>query len=173
MTTLYDPGLYRVRIENQQLGETTNGNPQFVLTFTPLGEHDLKDNTLLACPSLPRSAFMTITDNTVDFVLETLRHLGFQGTSFAQLDPSTEAFHDFKGIECDAYCKHEEYDGKTKEKWNISRGKGSVNVKPLEKKSIRALDAKFGKKLLATASATPASPPISKETPTATEDIPF
>ena len=179
-TPLYDRGLYRVRIDNQQLGESQNGNPQIVLTFTPLGQYDMKDNSLFTCPSEARSAFMTITDNTIDFILETLRHLGFQGNSFAQLDPDTTGFHDFRGVECDAYCKHDEYEGKTKEKWNISRGKVTLNVKPLEKKDLRALDAKFGKKLKATPAATNGptkAPPARGQAPAPAapvpEDIPF
>lgn len=146
MNVYYPPGNYRAEVTNQALGETKKtGNPQFVLTFRVL---EALDHPSPGMNSYERSIFRVITDNTVEYLLQDLERLGFYGQSFSQLDPETEGFHDFRGKEIEVFCKHEEYEGNSVERWSLSRG-GSLEIKPLPAKSRRDLDNKYGKQLKA------------------------
>jgi len=192
---MYDPGTYWGKVTNQQLGTTSNGNPQFVLSFSVRGIVDPADpeGELLGCPPGERSVYRVITDKTIAFVLEDLARLGFEGDDFAQLDLQTPGCQDFTGLELAFFCQQDTYDGKVREKWGLARG-GGANIKPLESSDLRSLNAMFGKELkaqsrelkktkkeYATAPPTdpePTTPPLNAET-VATEaefvdgDIPF
>lgn len=192
---MYDPGTYWGKVTNQQLGTTSNDNPQFVLTFSVSGQVNPADpeGDLLACPAGERNVYRVITDKTIPFVLEDLARLGFVGDDFAQLDLSMPSCQDFTGTEMAFFCQHDTYDGKVREKWGLARG-GGANVKPLESGELRSLNAMFGKELKAQSRALkkakqetappaepePTAPPLNAET-VATEaaatpagdDIPF
>ena len=146
---MYDPGTYWGKITNQQLGTTSNGNPQFVLSFSVLGIVDPADpeGELLGCPQGERSVYRVITDKTIAFVLEDLARLGFVGDDFAQLDLNTPGCQDFTRLEFPFFCQHDTYKGKVREKWGLARG--GQNVKPLESSDLRSLNAMFGKELKA------------------------
>jgi hypothetical protein len=157
MAAYFDKGKYRIRITDQSLGENRNGNPELQLRFDVIGIHT-KAGVEEMNGEYPRTIYLVMTDGTIGtadkpgWVLEVLRSLNFNGQSFAQLDPSHEKAVSFVGLEIDARCDHEEYDGREREKWSIVRPNASSTLapaKPLEKKSLRALDAKFGKVLKA------------------------
>lgn len=146
---MYAVGKYRARVTAQALAPSkSKQTPQFVLTFQPIGMYDPSkpDGELAHCDAYERSIFRAITKGTIDFVMEDLEALGFQGTSFSELDPNNGNHHSFVDQEIDVYCKHEEYQGKQQERWNISRG-GGLQLEPMAKKDLATLDSLFGKKL--------------------------
>ena len=97
-----------------------------------------------------RTIYMVITEKTAQFIVENLHKLGYRAESFGPLDPSHAAHQSFVGQQFDAYCKHEpDQSGNIRERWQISRGSATVEIKPLEAKDVRKLDMLFGKTLKA------------------------
>lgn len=150
----YEVGRYYGRVTRQAMGETSNGNAQFVLSFLILGKVNLADpgGDLLTCPQGERSVFRTITDKTIDYVIEDLKALGYTKPSFKYLDPGTPGFEDFTGKELEFFCDHkldnrDDHQGELREQWGIARASSGPKVNPLDAKKARGLDALFGKQL--------------------------
>jgi hypothetical protein len=145
----YPEGAYVGEIMKQGFGETSNGNPQFFITCQVIGYPDKNNpDNLVPFPSnvksYERTIFRVINEKTIDFAIEDLQQLGFEGTSFRELDPSSPNHQSFVGNMVDLYCKHESYEGKVNERWQLSRPLGSLEVKPLESTKLRQLDTLFG-----------------------------
>ena len=145
----YAVGRYACKITEQALGEAKTGNPQFVLRFKVLGLVDPDDPSkyIPAAAQYERTHYRTITEKTIPYLMDDLKTLGFQGTSFRDLDPQTEGFHDFRGGDIDMWCGHEQGQDGIREKWGVARVSGPLEVKPLEAKKLRDLDNLFGKHL--------------------------
>lgn len=150
MSVFYQQGRYRGRVTKQAMGETSKGNPQFVLTFLVIGVYE-GDDLETCSQSYERSVFRVINENTIKYVLEDLKQLGYTRDSFKFLDPSATNFHNFAGEEYDFVCDHETYEGKDREKWQLARDGSGFEVKPLASDKMRKLDALFGKGLRASA----------------------
>ena len=176
-------GRYACKVVSQALGEASTGNPQFALRFTVMGMVDPADpSRFIPSPQqYERTHYRTITEKTVPYFVEDLKLLGFTGTSFRELDPNADGFHDFRDMDVDMWCSHEKgQDGSPREKWGVARKGGSeLDIKPLESKKVRELDNLFGKHLKGMKAAQPAPAPItSKPAPAAEagitdDDIPF
>ncbi|TXH49473.1 MAG: hypothetical protein E6Q97_22665 [Desulfurellales bacterium] len=159
---------YWGRVTKQAMGKTSNGNPQFVLSFLVMGEINPLDpeGDLIPCQNHERSVYRVITENTVDYAMNDIAALceakGCDGiTSFRSLDPTRSEFtHDFTGTELAFYCKHGEFQGKVSEKWQISRGGGASAGEAMDDKEMRQLDALFGKRLKDTKPAAPSRAPV-------------
>lgn len=168
MADMMPAGLYKVRACGQAFSETSKKNPQFELRFFILGRYDIErpDGHLIPCGNEQRTYFRAITEKTVDFFIEDMRALGWEGRSFQELDPEFESPHLF-ACEFDAICKHDSYEGKPKEEWMICRPRQTT---PLEKKTLRGLDALYGAKLRETAKA---RPPVAAAAAASNQDLPF
>lgn len=144
MSDRLEPGYYVGHVQSWQLGENENtGNPQFVLTFTLA--HRRRGRELIDCPHWNRSIFRVITDKTVEYFAADLRALGYDRDDFDGLDPDGPCPFDFEGIEIEASMKLEEYEGKTREKWDLAVvGGGAPKVKALEAGGTAKLNALFG-----------------------------
>ena len=147
-------GRFHCKVVGQFLSAAKSGNEQFALQFEPIGQINPADpeGELLNCPvGKSRTMYRAITPKTIDWLKKDLKYLCERGgitprfTSFADLCPNTPGFTDFTNIEFEAWCDHETYEGKTREKWNIASG--SAEAKPLEPAAMRKLDALFGKEL--------------------------
>lgn len=155
MSIYYPPGRYRGRVVGQAMTMTKKEEPQFVLTFDLVGLYDPSQPEALAAVNPgQRSVFRVINQNTIDYMIQDLQYLGFDKASFGLLDPSVDGHHSFIGREIDALCSHEEYEGAQREKWQLSRGGGGMNLKPADNTAMRKLDALFGAKLKANAAPT-------------------
>lgn len=174
MAAFYDVGNYNVICTGSSLGENKKGNPELQIRFKPT--HQLADNgEPVALPlTWERTIYLTFTEATMGtesepgWVLQTIAALGFTGQSFGDLEK-----HNFTGTPFQARCEHDEWDGKEKEKWSVNRARTPKPVKPVEKKTLRTLDAKFGKALKA-ASAGVTAPPLPPPPADRQEaDIPF
>lgn len=146
----YQVGRYACKVVAQALGEASTGNPQFVLRFQVMGQVDPKDPShyIPAEQQYERTHYRSITDKTIDYFTEDLKLLGFAGSSFKDLDPSNDGFHDFRGLDIDMWCAHERaQDGGDREKWSVARQGGDFKVDPLDAKKVRDLDNLFGKQL--------------------------
>lgn len=159
MPTYENGQVYWCKVVEQKFGTNSKGNPQFNVTFQVRGLIDAlnPDGDLLRCPVFERTAFMTITEGTAEFVSDHVRKLSeakgidIPLTSWAQLNPDSPKFtHDFTGAELGFYCKHAEYQGKVNEKWSVAKGTGGGSrpeVDAIDDKAMRNLDALFGKHL--------------------------
>ena len=145
--THFQPGIYQAEVIDQQLGKSSGGHPQFVLTFLPKGKV-ATETELQSVEPWERTAYMVLTAKTVKYVLADLAEIGFDGDSFAKLDPlSGGDYHNFAGQVIAVDCEHSTYEGVTRERWSIHRERGGVEIEQLPPGDIRRLDRKFGKAL--------------------------
>src|SRR5688572_17367418 len=91
----YPEGRYRCEITNQAMSKAGTGTPQFVLRFRVL--EPLNNQGQVA--EYERTAYISITENTIDRFVEDLKTLGFTRHSFSFLDPQTRDYHSFAGQE--------------------------------------------------------------------------
>lgn len=179
-TPFYEKGRYLCRITSQALGAAKTGTPQFVLRFQVIGL--IKFDGAEDVTEYERTAYLYITEKTIKYFMDAMRTLGFHGSSFKDLDPNTDGYHDFTGIEVAMYCDHESdlEGGGSHEKWGVAKQSSDLDVAPLDSKKLRDLDNLFGKDLKAIRSA---PPPQAKPQPAAAmatadyqpkdEDCPF
>lgn len=146
--TFYQPGRYLCHVTRQAMGKTSTDKPQFILSFMVDGQVDPNDPDVLreVAHQYERSMFRVITDKTIPYLIDDLDQLGFQGESFAHLDPDNPGCHDFTGLVMNFECTHSTYEGTTREQWGLVRD-GSLTFDPLDDKELRKLDAMFGKAL--------------------------
>ncbi len=150
-TQLPTEGVYRGFVKDWKLtqaGKNNDGNFQFRLTVRVEEKAIDDDNPKAGFVDLEqpftRTVFMTITPNTLGRVVDELKFIGFTSDNILNLDPENGPDpHDFSGTEVPLYCKHDEYNGKVTDKWNISRRK---EVKPITGDKAEQLVALFGDK---------------------------
>ncbi len=163
----YEPGRYWGKVVNQQLGQTSTGKPQIVITFTVLGRVNSADpeGELLPCgANYERSLFRVITDKTAEWAAQDLRRLGFTGDAFADVDLNATTVSDMRGNEAAFSCEHDEYEGNVRERWQVASDGAGFVVKPLEAKQARQLDAMFGKFLKSTSPEPKKAPLVERPT---------
>lgn len=150
----FSPGRYRVKPCGQGFTKSSTDNPTFELRFFVIGKYDIEkpDGELIPCPNEQRTYFKSITEKTAQWLVDDLASLGWEGSSFTELDPQHPLAHIFKE-EFDALCKVEEYKGKRQERWSISSSK---EVAQLATNDLKNLDTLFGH-LLSGAKTTSAS----------------
>ncbi len=170
-TPYYEQVRYWGKVVGQQLGVSSNDNPQIVITFQVLGKLNPEDpdGELLSCGEhYDRSIFLTVTSRTIEWVTRDLEQLGFDGNSFSQLDLNASDCCDLRGKEIAFTCKHEPHykTGEPREKWNVANDSDGLQIKSLDAKGVRQLDAMFGKHLKKPAGAKPAA---SQPSPTLAE----
>lgn len=142
----YPVGAHVCRATGQSLGETRNGNVQFVLNFVVLGMPDPKnpDNylSLAAVKQKPRSWYCVLNENTIGFAREELRSIGFE-QSPGRLDPSDSKAHIFRDKLLDMYCTRDDAD---RERWRPSRPKSAGSRPAVSKDRVDKLDQLWGEK---------------------------
>jgi hypothetical protein len=161
----YDVGLYVGEFVSQAIGKAKTGNPQIVFRVKILGTPEVDDTFTPCTQQYERTIYMTLTAGTAAFVSEALERIGFTGTSFSTLDPSSPEHQSFRGQQVNLWCKHETgQDGQVREKWSISKPPSStqLDVVALSPKELRQLDALFGAALKGKTAAKPVSKPAPK-----------
>ncbi len=115
----YDEGVYRCKILEQGFSRAKTGTHQFWLRFLVLsritgdgGEEDV-------AAKRERMLYMAITAKTVVRVMKALQSLGFDGKQFEALDPTLADYHSFREKVADFSCAWDDYDGNTREKWEV------------------------------------------------------
>lgn len=150
-STYFHQGRYWGRVVDWNLGTSRNkGTPQFSVTFEVTDELDsMGERAGLVGSPQQRTVYLYLTEKSMSIALEALKVLGYNRTSLKHLDRSSQQAHDFSGIECELYCKIEEYEGEDRERWSINTPREPV--KPVDPNDLRKLDALFGKHLKAQA----------------------
>lgn len=146
--TYENGGRYRGKITNWGLSPSSGkGTPQFWVSFIPIYQINPMDpEDTKTCPSEERTIFRPITEGTIDYVAQDLEKLGYDRADFDGLDPNSSAAFSFKDTEFDAVCRHDTYEGKTREKWEFAFG-GGLQLTPLATNEVKKLNALFGKRL--------------------------
>lgn len=141
----FEEGRYRGEIVAQALGQARTGTPQIVLRFKVL---EFENGTPVQ-NQYERTIYRALTVNTMPYVIEDLKTLGYTRDSFRFIDPVDPNHHSFIGQEFVAFCQHKAgQDGGLREQWGIAKdGGGKLEVEPLESKKLRELDNLFGKQL--------------------------
>ncbi|SRR5579871_769164 len=141
-------GKYLAKIVSSGLGESKEKKTPFVFfTFTLLNEIG-GDGKPIKCPAFERTLYRYITPETIDFVLRDLQNLGYDREGFEYLDPNHPQAFVFAGKQITVTCKHEEYKGEDKERWDLYWGGGPAGAK-LGQDNISRLNALFADKLKA------------------------
>ena len=146
----YEPGNYLCEIVGQGFGEIPNDNktPFFFLEVKPLGRINPSNPTgdLFTCEAYLRTANLYLTDKSVESTLARLRSLGWNGTSFKDIEPN--GLHSFAGIEIELVCTSRTSGDKTYDDFNFPfEGNSSAESDP---DVARKMDNMFGKALKST-----------------------
>lgn len=140
---MYDEGNYKGCVEVLVFGLSgKKGTEQMEIRFY------LDENTR-------KSAMLYFTPATEDQSMETLHALGFNGDFKA---PAIAERY-YKGYELEVYCKHEDYEGKPVERWNIGGGGGKPAPDDLAARRSAEFRARFGGNTAPPKKAPPASSP--------------
>jgi hypothetical protein len=169
MSNLFPAGPYWGKVTRQSFGQNEKNNTVFTLTLELMGRtvRDANgEDTLEVVGYAERTVYMYLTAKTIGFVTEKLRAIGYTRNSLRFLDPATDGYHNFEGAEVPLWCKHDSYDGKLREKWDISTGGAGVKLDPVDAKALRGLDVLFGKAAKALPATTKPTTEAKQPTPT-------
>jgi hypothetical protein len=146
MSTKLDPGRYRARILYHTMTVNTAGNPEMRIAVLPYAGADTPALPPGYKPT-PITIFMTITPATMGtaqdpgWVLQTLKHLGFQSQDLGDLDPAADTAHSFTGREIIILGSEDVYKNKKRVRWNIIRNQSESQ--PLAHHALTALSDKY------------------------------
>jgi hypothetical protein len=150
----YPIGKYKVVLSGVQgFSETSNGNPQFFMKFTPCFFWNHQQGDWEECEQAERTWYRVLTEKSIEYAAEDLRSLGFQGAKLAELDPRHPQKHIFHG-EIEMTCTMESFTDRntgqmrTTERWNVVRH-GNREEKLVEPATVKKLDMLFGAALKA------------------------
>lgn len=148
MAAHYDQGDHAATITKQEFGQSDNANqtPFFALTIQPTAKIDMETSDREDVIGPVRTLRLFLSDKAAPHTIKKLRALGWDGSSFGELNPDADDHHSFVGQEIVVRCKHEEYNGQPQEKWDFPQ-EGGLEIKKLDDKGMRKLDALFGKHL--------------------------
>ena len=169
----YEPGDYRAKIVRQGFSESKQKSTPFF--FIEIEPTEAKGPNVLPEKIYRRTIDWYCTEKTMQFTIEKLRSLGWEGTKLAELEPGHPNHHSFVGMEIDVYNRPDDggYDRFDLAREGTSGGGGGPEVKA----GIASnLDKLFGKSLIASAPKK-AAPPKPKEPVTvggeSEDDVPF
>lgn len=143
MSVYYPQGRYLCQVTDQAIGEAGTGTPQVAIKFRVL-ETEAGDPV---DQQYERTAYLFLSEAAAPRTIEVLKELGYDRDSFRYLDKGVTGAQDLGGVQFVGFCVHDAYNGNEKEKWGIATEGGGLEVKPMEAKKIRDLDALFGKHL--------------------------
>lgn len=147
------------------LCESNNKNPQFAVKFDVSKIANNGDWQDLPAP-IERTVFVSLTDRAMEYSLDRLDKIGFNG------DFSAPAFAT-DGV--NLLCKHDTYNGKTLEKWEIYTEGSGPQIKPVDDSVLRTVQAKFNamRKNKRRNASVPVPPPEPAAATAEDDDLPF
>ncbi len=161
MSAFYKRGLYVGECTGQFTGQSESGNktPFFALKFAIKARVENEQEHQVE--SSERTVYLYLSEKALPMATEVIAFLGYDKDSLKFLDPAQQGFFNFAGQRCDLWCKVEDYQGDSKEKWSVSMPRKPVT--PIDDKELRRLDSMFGKAIRAqrgpgVPAATPAAP---------------
>lgn len=140
-------GLYKGTVVGQALSRASTGNFTFTLdvkvTKKAADLQDWANGEEPLEPALKRTLFLTITGNTKDRILADLKFIGYDRKNLAStaLIPGNPDSFDFTGRDVPLRVEPSEYNGKTRERWNIDRNQRGKKLTP---EDTSQFDTMFG-----------------------------
>lgn len=134
---MFQPGEYKCKVVGQGFKRSGTGNPMIVLTVVPKARVDMQGVEHTIHEPVEKVINMAITPGTREFAMQRLRHAGFDGKSMAELQ--------LVGRYVDCFCTHEEYKGRTRDKWELSIP--IEKPRDLDAEAVSDLDSMFGDEL--------------------------
>lgn len=146
MQANFHAGKYRVCFTDVQgFGESKKkGTPYFHASFKPVAYIADDGTEVSEIPDATRDLTLYLTENSVEGAVRDLRKIGFDGKAFSALDPSTPNYFKLEGREIELECKHEVFEGRTQERWQVPLPPRHSELKADDRKG---LDKLFGKHL--------------------------
>jgi hypothetical protein len=140
MSTTYAEGRYQAQITDQGFERASTDTPFFYLQMLILGRIDA-DGVVQECPKYERTCRQYLKKGTpgVAILKADLKSLGVEVTDLVQLDLEAPDPIKLVGRVIDVVCEHEPHNGKTRERWSISRAR-----KKLDLSEIRRLNDQSG-----------------------------
>lgn len=139
MAQNYEPGAYKAKVTGQRYGQNSNGKPYFAIEFEPTeatGANDMPETVYR------RELTLYMSEAAAKYSIDNLRRLGWSGTDFTELEPSSANPHLFGGDEIEVVCEHDgEY-----ERWNLP-APGNGAAKESDSAVAGKLNKLFGKAL--------------------------
>ncbi len=171
---MYEQGQYHCEVTSQGFSESQSGTPFFFLKVEPDSYIEAGGEVRPVHDVAERTVYMYLTDKTNDRVIGQLRELGFDGSSFRELEPG--GGYSFVGDTIILRCEHDVYENKRREKWDIPFSGGAEQTEGV----ARRLDRLFGADLKRTATNPVKQPTSPPSEPTnigtgeaAADDVPF
>lgn len=149
----FDAGLYAAKVVAQGFDVSKEKRtPFFWLAYEPLCLVNAEGDDIGQCARDEREVRLYITDGTIENLLGKLRYLGWNGSSWSELEPGGS--HSFVGQEIIVECRHEQVNERVYERWELpgSRRQRSEAVQGVARK----LDTLFGRQTKAVAPTPPA-----------------
>jgi hypothetical protein len=145
-----EPNTYLGNLRSSVATESKTGTPQIACEFE-ITHHALNGEWVAIIPQ-DRTLWLALSDAAWPYTKPKLEVLGFNG-NFE--NPTCT-----KGEQVQLACKHEEYGGKMREKWDLAEW-GGVELAPMNKDKARLWSAKWK------AETTQVAPPKGKPAPPA------
>lgn len=147
MSAFYKTGLHVGECTGQFMGQSSSEKktPFLGLKFNIVAR--VENEREITVESSERTVYLYLSEGALDMTVDAISHLGYDKDSLKFLDPNQNGFFNFAGIRCDLWCKVEDWQGDSKEKWSISLPRKPIE--PPDEKEIRRLDSLFGKAIRA------------------------
>lgn len=123
MQPQFQAGRYTARVVAQAFGKSSNGNHQFILRVEPLYILDGEQWQAVSIQAT-RTIWLTITDKTVERVVDQLKAIGWNGERWADLDPDNGTVS-LVDSEIELLCRHEpdhKNPSELRERWELPGG---------------------------------------------------
>lgn len=157
---MIEAGTYLGKLAKWGSAESKTGTPYVYLDFT-VG-HRARDGQWAAMSKTEtRTVYLYTSDAAYPYSAEKLTALGFNGLFNSGMDFSDAVKNDGVALE----CAHEEYDGKTREKWNLAYGGDGYEHTALDADRVRALNSRWKAEHGTTPTGAPAAPPTGPDIP--------
>jgi len=165
---MMEQGNYWAVRESAEKGQTDSGKPCVVVEFKLTHRAAGKEWVPLDA-EVNRKVYFYLSDKAAPYSLDKLERLGFLG------DFDTMEFDGSDGGACELVCNYETYEGKTREKWDLS-GRGGSGLQEVGSDVVRRLNALWKQRAKQQGSPAPPDPPPQPATTAAAPDgngIPF
>lgn len=159
-------GIYTGTIKSWGLSEAKTGTLQVFFRFEVSHEGEVSEWTI----------FRPITEASAEYTFADLRSLGYPLDTFDELEPDHPKAHSFSGLEIPVELTTEEYQGKSKPRWQFAfGGGGGGKLKAVPKAKVTKLNDLYGPKLRAQAKVAerPKPPPAKANTGLGPNGEPF
>lgn len=159
-------GLYRVRAVSQGFQTNDKGNHLFALLVEVFAMVHPDGDVSISPPKRRTMRYYLSKDNgavknekSILKLISDVAAIGKPVTSFQHLDPRAQQHVDLTGVEFEAECTHDDYQGRSYENWRIPSVEYAL-PNQADSKFLRELDALFAKQLAAAkGNGKPAAPP--------------